>query len=518
MLGIVLTLPPYIEHYIATTPVEAMAAQALLIFGWFPIFGVLVWGMAHVWLDFKQEKYAAALHYAILDVRVPQMAIQTPKGMDIFFTNLAGSRSSITWRERWLLGKEQPVFSFEIASNAGQVQFVIRCIDKYRDLVEADLYAQYPEAQITEIADYSDKIPHKYPDEEWEAFGAEFTLKNPQYLPIRTFMDFEHQGEKEGRFKDPLLPILELMGKMQPGENFWIQFLIQQPDDQNWAKDGAKYAATVMGKEEKKHASMLEEFGKMAATFPAELLAQTTGIGGAAAHPADKKADDFRVFKLTPSEKLQLDAVTEKISKIGWRAKIRVVYSAKKNKFRKGMMAAGMKGMMASYTNSVINQFGMHNASIPKDDYFWMAWNYAAKQTKLTKRYFNRSFGAGANIFILNTEELATLWHFPAADARTPVLSTMGARRAEAPAGLYFADDLDGDGIPDWKQKHGKTLPGVQPEEAGGPEVLLPAPHAPTGAAGEMPVPGRPAPLPPGLDLSDEPLDAKHTPPGNLPV
>lgn len=517
MLGIVLNLPPFVEQYINTTPVEAMAAHALLAFGWIPIFGVLVWGMAHVWLDFKQEKYAAALKYVLLEVRVPQTAIQTPKGMDIFFTNLAGSRSSITWREHWLLGKEQPVFSFEIASNGGQVQFFIRCIDKYRDLVEADFYAQYPEAQITQVEDYVDNIPHKYPDDEWEAFGAEFILKNPQYLPIRTYMDFEHQGEKEARFKDPLLPIIEIMGKMQPGENFWMQILIQQPDDQNWTKEGLKFAGKVMGKEEKHDPSMLQQLGSMAASLPMEMVGQLTGIA-APAHAPEKKVDDFRVFKLTPAEKAQIEAVTEKVAKLGWRTKIRVCYSAKKNKFRKGMMAAAMKGMMHAYTNSVVNQFGMHNPSIPKDDYFWMEWQYAGKQTKLTKRYAGRSFGAGANLYILNTEELATLWHFPAADARTPVLAAMGARRAEAPAGLYFAEDADGDGIPDWKQKHGKDLQENQAEEMSAPDVQLPQPAAPTATPGEKPVAGRPAPLPPGLDLRDEPIDPKSSAPGNLPV
>lgn len=516
MLGIILHLPPLVEQYIQTTPVEVMAAHALLAVGWVPIFGVLVWGMAHVWVDYKQEKYAHHLHYVLLDVRVPQTAVQTPKGMDVFFSNLAGSRSSITWREHWLVGKEQPVFSFEIVSNGGQVQFLIRCIDRYRDLVEADLYAQYPEAQITEVEDYADKIPQKYPDEEWEAFGAEFILKNPQYLPLRTYEDFEHQGEKDQRFKDPLLPIIELMGKMSKNENFWIQIMIQQPDDQNWTKEGAKFAASVMGKEEKKHKTMTQEFGELITHLPQEVIGQLTGIGGGG-HGPEKKADDFRVFKLTPAEKMQIEAVTDKISKLGWKTKIRVVYSAKKSNFRKGMMAAGMKGMVHAYTNGVINQFGMHNASIPKDDYFWMAWNYTAKQTRLVRRYTARSFGAGANLYILNTEELATLWHFPAADARTPVLAALGARRAEAPAGLYYADDLDGDGIPDWKQQHGKQVKD-DAVEPGDLAVQLPSPMSPTGGAGELPVANRPAPLPPGLDLHDEPLDPSSDAPGNLPV
>ncbi len=518
MLGLVLNLPPVVDHYLATTPVEAMAAQALLLVGWIPIFGVLVWGMAHVWLDFKQEKYAASLHWVLLEIRVPQAAVQTPKGMDVFFTNLGGSRSSITWREHWLLGKEQPVFSFEIASNGGNIKFFIRCVDKYRDLVEADFYAQYPEAQITEVEhDYTQDIPHKYPNDEWETFGAEFVLKNPQYLPVRTYLDFEHQGEKDLRFKDPLLPILELMGKMRPGENFWWQLLITQPDDQNWAKEGLKFAAKVMGKEEKHDPSMLEQLGSLAASFPMEAVGQLTGIA-APASTHEKKSDDFRMFKLTPAEKAQIEAVTEKISKLGWKVKIRVCYSAKKNLFRKGMMAAGMKGMMGAYANGVSNQFGMHNPSIPKDDYFWMEWQYTTKQTRIAKRFAKRSFGPGANIYILNTEELATLWHFPAADARTPVLAAMGARRAEAPEGLYFADDLNGDGIPDWKQQHGQSAL-VDDLNASTPaDMQLPTPAAPTGGVGDMPVAGRPAPLPPGLDVRDEPLEKPGAAPDNLPV
>ncbi len=126
MLGIVIHLPPVIENYLQTTPFEAIAAHALLAVGWIPIFGVIVWGMAHLWLDFKQEKYAHSIKYVLLEVRVPQTAIQTPKGMEQFFTNLAGCRSSITWREKWLIGKFQAQFAFEIVSQGGQVQFFMR--------------------------------------------------------------------------------------------------------------------------------------------------------------------------------------------------------------------------------------------------------------------------------------------------------------------------------------------------------------------------------------------------------
>jgi hypothetical protein len=478
MLGVIINLPPAITGYLAVTPPEVMASQALLFFGWVPIFGVLVWGLTHVWVDYKQEQYAHHLHYALLEVKVPQNTFQTPKGMDNFFTNLAGSRSSITWRETWLLGKEQPVFSFEIASIGGSIHFFIRCVDRLRDLVEADIYAQYPEAQITEVEDYVNSIPHHFPNEQWESFGSEFVLSKPQYFPIRTYEDFEHQGEKEGRFKDPLFSILEVMGKMRPDENFWIQILVRMPHNQDWAKEGLKYVGQIMGKEEKHKKSMMEELGGMVSGMPGEVARQLAGFGGAAGGAEKGAKDDFRVFKLTPSEKTQIEGVTDKVSKIGWQTKIRVLYSAKRPLFRKGMMAAAMKGMMASYTNSVLNQFSMHNASIPKDDYFWMTWSYAGKQSKLTKRYAKRAMGAGASLYIMNTEELATLFHFPAGDARTPVLTALGARRAEAPGGLPTAPVGDEDMV-DWKKIHGSKLPEA-PEEPGKAKFTVPTPHSPT--------------------------------------
>jgi len=517
MLGIILNLPPFVDQYLNSTPPEVMASQALLVFGWIPIFAIIVWGMTHVWLDYKQEQYAHHVEYQLLEIKIPQNTIQTPKGMDNFFANLSGSRSSVTWREHWLLGKEQPVFSFEIASNGGDVHFYIRTPDKYRDLIEADLYAQYPEAQITEVEDYVNRIPHSYPDDEWEAFGAEFTLKNPQYLPIRTYEDFEHQGEKEGRFKDPLLSIIELMGKMGEHENYWMQILIRMPNDQDWTKEGVSFAAKVMGKEEKHKTSMLGDLVGAASGLPLEALRQISGLE-AGAHGAEKKADDFKMFKLTPAEKLQIEGVTDKISKIGWQTKIRVVYSAKKPFFKKGMMAAGMKGMMGAFTNTMMNQFGMHNPSIPKDDYFWMAWQYPGKQTKLTKRYARRSLGPGASLFILNSEELATIYHYPGVDARTPVLTSLGARRSEAPNTLPYAT-LDEPEMMDWKKRYGQKEEKPLSSEIDFTESFhVPVPQAPTGMDAHMPQKGKPAPLPPGLAETHAPTSHDDSVPPNLPV
>lgn len=551
MLGIVLNLPPAVNHFFAVTPPDVLAAYALLLVGPIPILGVIVWGFSHLWLDYKQEVAEHHLKWVNLEVRVPQTSIQTPKGMENFFANLAGAKSGITWREMWLLGKTQARFSFEIISNGGDISFVIRAQDKFRDILEADLYAQYPEAQILEVPDYTGMIAKKYPNDDQEIFGGEMVLGKPNYLPIRTYEDFEHQGEKENRFKDPLLSLLELMGKMQPGEHLWMQLIVRPPSDEGWIKEGLSYLAKVMGKEEK---APKKGGGIMGAIdglfwFPFGVLEQVSGLKlGGGAEKAEKKADDFKMFRLTTAEKMQIDAVAEKISKVGWQAKIRWVGVGPKAKFRKGVFASGMKGAFQPFSSPILNQLSTHGPSVPKDDYFWQKWSYAGKQSTLAQRFASRSLGAGATPCILNAEELATLFHFPSADARTPVLTAMGARRSEAPNSLPAAPiaRLGSESSPfggepsqdDWRRvylerrtQHGTThaTPAEVPEKPHAPHEVHTHGHgqdhghahaAPeVSSFHELPEEEFVVPHPsPAHESSAEHLDDGDAPPENLPM
>lgn len=515
MLGIVLNLPPVAERYFATHNWAEIFSHALLFVGWVPIFGVLIWGFTQVWVDYKQGQYFNHLHWLLLQVSVPPGSINTPKGMENFFNNLAGSKSAITWREANLVGKFQAYFSLEIVSDEGNVRFYIRCQDKYRDLVEASLYAQYPEAQITEAEDYVDGIPEKYPNDTHQVFGSEFVPSKPDkpYLPFRTYVDFEHMGEKDNRFKDPLLSVIELMGKMGKDEHLWLQILIMSPDEQDWAKEGEKYLLKMMGKEEKHpEGGLIAGVGGAAADFGGALLTQATGLALGGGGHDEKKKDDFAMFRKTATERGVEDAIAHKISKLGFLSKIRVVYAGPNERFRKPLMAGVIKGMFHPYGHLNMQKLGMHNKATPKDDYFWMAWQYHGKMEKLVKRYKHRLLGQGASPFILNVEELATFFHFPSADARTPVLAAASSRRAEAPLTLPFAKEGESDML-DWKAAEQAHAP-KHDTHGSDATLAVPTPHAHE----FPPQPGQPAPLPPGLDLRPEPLSDDDDAPSNLPV
>jgi hypothetical protein len=517
-----------IINYFETTPIEVMIAQGIFSIGWIPIFGVIAWGLSQVWLDYRQGIYARNMKWVLLEVFVPQDAIQTPKGMENFFATLAGSRSGPTWKEKWFDGKFQTWFSFEIVSLEGEIHFYIRTGTKYRNMLEAALYAQYPEAQIVEQEnDYTENFNTEYPSEDWDVWGSEVKTKRDNYLPIKTWPLFEHMGEKDQRFKDPLLTILEAMGKIGPGEYYCIQLLTMPLVEQSWRKAGESYIKKMLGKPD----APKSDKGFISDNFGWVLdgvMEQTVGLtlfGGGGDAPS---GDDFATFKLTPQEREQVEAVSMKISKIGWLAKMRFIYLARKEVFKKGPMASMSKGLFSQYGHLSMNELGFHGPSTPDDDYFWLEWQMPGVQSTLVKRYKGRSFAANCNPYILNTEELATLWHFPAADARTPVLRATGARQSEPPGELNFA----GVDVPDLPNLDRTASAGATPARTDfsdlGPRKPLAVPNiaSPTGSkptpdapipesivepaaqdAAFMPKPGAPAPLPPGLSLEDEPME-----------
>lgn len=421
-------------------PIDIILYDVLVGFGWIPIVVVLLWGFIQVWLVNRQGKWVGSLKYVLLAVDVPATTEQSPKALENMFASLWGSYSSLTWKERWVIGKTQPLFSFEIASREGYIQYYVRVLTRYRDVVEAGIYAVYPEAEITEVEDYTAWAPTSYPHETWDAWGTELKLKEPNIFPIRTFEDFE--DKLSGELKDPLAPILEQLAKMRPGEHFWIQLIIQ-PGGNDWKKEGAKFINKIYGIEEKHKAGLFDGVLKGVMGWPSDVMETATGVSlnallfGATDEHA-KEADPWKAFKLTLLDKEMMEGVINKVNKVGYGFKLRIVYLGKKGVYDKQARTAFVKGMFTQYAHLNLNSFGLWGDATPKDDYFWQAWTYPTRQGRLVGAFKRRSWGIGATPGILNAEELATLWHFPAIHVKAPLVKKSESRRAEPPVGLQI--------------------------------------------------------------------------------
>jgi hypothetical protein len=220
--------------------------------------------------------------------------------------------------------------------------------------------------------------------------------------------------------------------------------------------------------------------------WPSEFLQHATGIDLSSwlmSSDGPKEDDPWKAFKITLPDKEKAEAVLRKSAKNGFGTKIRVVYIAQKNAFVKGERTTMVKGIFNQYTNLNINKFGLYGAQTPKDDYFWMRWSYHARQRNLMIAYKTRSWGRGANPVFLNTEELATLWHFPTVTMKAPLVKKQESKRAEPPVGLPVTNlenilpNFDG---PPGATDAPTTLPGAGVMTAGGrtaePPSGLPTP------------------------------------------
>jgi len=440
-IPIVQETTPTLAPSFFSLPADEIIFSIFVWFGWIPIVITLFWGFIQMWKNYRQGIFSRSLKYVLLAIDVPAMTEQTPKALENLFASIYGCKSSLTWKEIWIYGRLHPVFSFEIISSEGYIQFLIRTQTRFRDSIEAGIYAHYPDAEITEVDDYTEKFPSEFPDDEYEMWGGELTLDKHYMYPIRTYIDFEDRLTQE--IKDPLGYTLEQMARMKPGEHFWIQILVQ-PSTGSWKDEGVAYVNKIYGKEEKKKKSMVGKATEAALTLPAELVEHATEVNLKPmlfSEGENGEDDPWKVFKISLTEKEEADAILRKATKVGHGAKIRILYTAKKNAFVKVERTGMVKGILLQYSHLNWNKFTLYIPQVPKDDYFWMRWVYTKKQEALMRGYKTRNWGIGADPIFLNTEELASLWHFPTIAIKAPLVKKAEARKAEPPVGLPITLD-----------------------------------------------------------------------------
>lgn len=426
------------------------------VVGWIFAVYVLFKMAAEKMVDYRQE-LKQHWKWVLLAVDIPAMFIQSPKAVEQIFTQLSGALVSINVIEKYWHGKKQKTFSFEVISIEGYTQFLVRTEIEFRDLVEAAIYAQYPEAEITEVEDYVHNIPHHFPHSEYDVFGVEFKLSEEDAYPIRTYPSFEHNISKDQIFSDPMASILENFSRIGKGENLWLQIVVQ-PINNEWKEKGIELVKTIV--ENKQHEAHTPFIFKVIG-FPVQalvgLLQQAfSGDDHGDGHKKDAKKEEKPkgLSDLTPGRRATVEAIEEKISKIGFKSKIQVLYAARKDSYHPSRCIDGLIGAMNQFhvigRNAIVpslvtaapyDKHG-HKTEHMKSEFVGRYMKRKMKDAHTPKSNHGHGHGGGhgghhpAAPYILNIEELATIWHFPLPNVRTPLVQKAGAKRAEPPPGL----------------------------------------------------------------------------------
>lgn len=405
-------------------------------FLWFPLFFPFAFMAKHLHHESKVHADRHTWKHILLAIDVPKDNEKPLRAVENLFAHLAGAHASQDLEEIHFGGVTQKWFSFEIVSIEGYVQFIIWTEKNFRNLIEAAIYAQYPDAEITEVEDYTKVVPSTFPNKEWDVWGADFKLVNSHFFPIRTYKEFEDM--RTGEYLDPMHALLETMSRMGPGEQLWFQLLIK-PIGIEWKHHAQEFINKMVGRE-MKHAEpgLLSK----AAQVPVNIV---SGIGDAIMnsgeegheHKKEDPAKMWRMMMMTPGEKLKLEAIEKKLTKIGFSCKVRIVYVGKKENFNKGRAVNSIVGAIKQLNTEDLNAIipDMKKTAVTAH-YVLKDMRKAWRKNKIMANYKSRSIWGGTPEYVLNIEELATLWHFPIL-SRTPSLKKTQFKKSEPPSEIF---------------------------------------------------------------------------------
>lgn len=385
------------------------------------------------WQRYVINKFISGIKWTLLEIKPPPDVEKSPKIAENIFAGLHGIYIKPTKPKlHFFYGKVQQWFSLEIVGNGGDIRFYIRTPEDIRNLVEAQIFAQYPDAEIRIADDYTESLPRYLPNDEYDLFGTDFVFVKPDAFPIKTYPFFEEESGR-GEFKrtDPLAPFAEIMSSLEPGEHLWIQILIRGTGG-GWVKDAKADIDKLMGKEPKIERSMLGKAVDLLDSF----------ISGGGAKP-EKRESEFSMIKLSPGQQFVLKLVESKISKIAFKCNLRFLYVARKDMFKRVRTSATTGAFKQLFSND-LNAFkpgklltwddGLFNFLFPSDRGFFADQRLYKKKYYFYQYFRKRLFSK--QVIILNTEELATLFHLPGIGVKAPAFPRVEAKKGQPPAGL----------------------------------------------------------------------------------
>ena len=415
-----------------------------------------------LWFKHQRQRFANNIEWVLLEIIPPREIKKTPKAMEQFFAGLHGVQGWGNWVDRNIDGMIPDYFSIETISQGGEIRFLIRTRSKYRNLVESNIYAQYPEAEIFEVGDYVNSIPSGIPNEDYDLWGTELVLLKEDAYPIRTYLEFEKDVVMEEQRIDPIASLLEVMADVKEGERIWLQTLIRPVGD-TWKEEGEKLRDKLIGRKKETEQSLIAKEAsawKDATQEVAYKIVANQPLDGGDAKKDEKELDIFK--NITKGEREVVDAIEKNIAKIGFEVIIRYVYIARKDDYRAGSIKRALKGCYKQFNSQNLNGFNYNGKISPGIDYRIQAKkvrdvyrkqrvlndyqrrdfvNHSGFYTWIRPLFFERWpilnwFFIRSKPFVFNVEELATICHFPSEPVKAPLTPKVEAKKAEPPKGL----------------------------------------------------------------------------------
>jgi hypothetical protein len=339
--------------------------------------------------DEKQEMNSQKLHEEIA------------RGETIFAA--IGGLTAQKGFNRWFFGRDDQ-FSFEIVADANRISFYAVCPEESARYLEQQITAHYPDALMEEVPDYNIFSPRS------RVAAATLMTSKEAFFPIKTYRKME---------VDPLNSIINIMSKMNKDESLAVQYTVRSARSE-WHSASRKIVAKI----HEKH-SVQDALAKKSILDVLSSLIKFFSSKGDDHDPAKE------MKRLSAVEEDMVKSIEEKNLKAGLDVNIRLVACAetveKANIYLDNIGSAFMEYNNFSYGN-VFDRINKGKTDDIVKDFIY--------------RYFQEK-----QSFLFNTEELASVFHFPLKDSETPNIYWLTAKSAPVPTnvpdeGLMLGDNV----------------------------------------------------------------------------
>ena len=262
--------------------------------------------------------------------------------------------------------------SFEIVARDGLVFYYAVVPTVLTEVVRQAIAAAYPSARLEEVSEHTvfSKVGKMS-----GTIGGEFTLRKNFAYPIATYMESKRDASRA---------LLNALSAATREDGIGIQILIR-PANERWAKSAVSVSEKIIEDKDKKKTGLSVFFS------PSEIMESLWKPP----ESDDKKPEDKK--PLNSVEQATIDAIQEKTRYPGYEVLIRAVVSSN-TAARSQVILKNIVAAFALFDSPTFNGFK-----------FTLAKNIE----ELTSSYIFRFFPQQVNKNILNSVELATIFHLP---------------------------------------------------------------------------------------------------------
>jgi len=331
--------------------------------------------------------------------RVQALHEEIAKGETIF-SSIGGLPAERGFKA-WLYGRNDS-YSFELVANKKKIYYYIVAPLGSERYIEQQINAHYPDASMEEVKDYNIFTPKS------EVVAGTLRTKKHYVLPLRTYLKHD---------TDSMNSLINVMTKLEEDEGLAIQYVVRSAKG-HWHHKASRIVRKA-NKKRSLHGALTTDTLNRIFNFLGEVWD--------VANPSPKpKTEDTRM--LTAMEQEALKGIEEKNSRAGLDVNLRIVVAAH-DKIRAKTYLDNLSSGFSQYNsyeygNSFVNKINTGDRKRTIHDFIYRRFDSRKK-------------------FLLNTTEMASLFHLPLKGTETPNIMWLTARNAPAPVdtpteGIYL--------------------------------------------------------------------------------